>query len=459
MKRVLSSVVIFISITLAFDFGPNVHIAMDDYDQKFPDIYVDANGAIHTAWVRILGNTKNIYYSKSIDDGLSFSEPIRVNSEPDHIVAYVGSGPRVRSNGNSVYVMWPDSRDGYNNTSIYLNTSNDGGSNWQNEVMVSNQPHFQLYSEMEIDSQGYLHIIYYNFGNSLQFLNMRYTKIQLDGMILFESFPLGIANEEAEPCDCCAPDMSVTPEGDVYVAYRNNISNIRDHYIVKKTANSADFGVPYLMAEMNHYISYCPSSGPSIALEGDQLISGFMSGNTTSSYVVTANSTELSFTPPINLNEANSSSTQQNYPSVVLMDGIGHVAWVDFATGGGDIHYANVEVGTNNLLDTQIINDDSGNAMQTNPIIKNHNGNIYCVWADDRDNDYQVFFASTNNFDVTSGDINQDDVIDILDIVSLVNFIMGIDNPDIIEEMAADMDSNGVLNILDIVQIINIIMA
>jgi hypothetical protein len=36
---------------------------------------------------------------------------------------------------------------------------------------------------------------------------------------------------------------------------------------------------------------------------------------------------------------------------------------------------------------------------------------------------------------------------------------MGIDNPDIIEEMAADMDSNGVLNILDIVQIINIIMA
>ena len=61
MKRALISAVIFISIALAFDFGPNVHIAMDDYDQKFPDIYVDANGAIHTAWVRILGNTKNIY--------------------------------------------------------------------------------------------------------------------------------------------------------------------------------------------------------------------------------------------------------------------------------------------------------------------------------------------------------------------------------------------------------------
>jgi hypothetical protein len=457
MKRFLSVVIIF-SMALSFDFGPNVHVAMDDYDQKFPDIHVDENGVIHTVWVRVLGNSKNIYYSKSTDEGVSFSEPLRVNSVADNIVAYVGTGPRVRTYGNSVFVLWPDSRDGYNNTSIYLNTSNDGGTNWQNEIMVSDQPYFQLYSEMEIDGDGKLHLIYYNFGNSLQFLNVRYSKMQLDGMMLYESIPLGITSEEAEPCDCCAPDMSVTSGGDIYVAYRNNVLNIRDHYIVKKSANSTEFDAPYLMAEMNHYISYCPSSGPVIALEGNQLIAGFMSGNTTSSYVVTANSTVLSFSPPINVNESNSLSTQQNYPSVALMNNVGHVVWVDFATGGGDIHYANVEVGTNNLLDLQIINDDSSNAMQTNPIIKSHNGIIYCVWADDRGSDYQVFFASTNNFDITSGDINQDDEIDILDIVLLVNFIMGTDSPDILEEMAADMDANGVLNILDIIQIINIIL-
>ena len=283
--------------------------------------------------------------------------------------------------------------------------------------------------------------------------------MQLDGMMLYESIPLGITSGETEPCDCCAPDMSVTAEGDIYVAYRNNESNIRDHYIVKKSVNASEFDAPYLMAEMNHYISYCPSSGPSIALEGDQLIAGFMSGNTTNSYVVTANSIELSFTLPTNVNEANSSSTQQNYPTVALMDGVGHVTWVDFASGGGDIYYANVEVGTNILLDIQTINDDSGNTMQTNPIIKSHNGIIYCVWSDNRESDYQVYFASTENLDITAGDINQDDVIDILDIVSIVNFILGTDSPDVIEQLAADMDSNDVLNILDIVQIINIILA
>lgn len=446
-------------MTFSFDFGPNVHVSPDDIDQKFPDIHIDENGTIHTVWVRVLGNSKNIYYCNSVDGGVSFSDAIQVNSVSNHVVAYVGSGPRVRTYGNNVYVMWPDSRNGYNNTSIYLNTSHDGGVNWLDEVMASDQPYFQLYSEMEVDSEGQLHFIYYNFGNSLQFLNVRYAKMQLDGMMLSASIPLGITSESAEPCDCCAPDMSVSAAGDVYVAYRNNVSNIRDHYIVKKSANDEAFGAPYLMADMNHYISYCPSSGPSIAIDGDQVIAGFMSGSTTSSYLVSANSSELSFSPPINVNVENSTSTQQNYPSVALMSGVGHVAWVDFATGGGDIHYANIEVGTNNLLDAQIINDDSGNAMQTNPIIKSYNGNIYSIWSDDRGSDYQVFFASTNNFDVTTGDINQDDVINILDIVSLVNFILGTDSPDVIEEMAADMDNNGVLNILDIVQIINIIMA
>jgi hypothetical protein len=208
---------------------------------------------------------------------------------------------------------------------------------------------------------------------------------------------------------------------------------------------------------MNHYISYCPSSSPSIDVEADQIFSGFMSMGSTNTYFAMGN-TDLLFDNPQDVNEASSSFTQQNYPSVVLDNGVGHIAWVDFSSGGGDIRYGNLNPSTMGITDIQTINNDTGNAMQTNPIIKNHNGNIYCVWADDRGSDYQVYFASTENIDITAGDINQDDIINILDIVSLVNFILGTDLPDVIEQLAADMDSNGVLNILDIVQIINIIL-
>jgi hypothetical protein len=251
--------------------------------------------------------------------------------------------------------------------------------------------------------------------------------------------------------------MTVSSQGNIYIAYRNNISNIRDHYIVKKLANENSFSSPQLIAEMNHYISYCPSSSPSIDVEGDQIFSGFMSMESTNTYFSMGN-TDLLFNNPQDVNEASSSSTQQNYPSVVLDNGVGHIAWVDFSSGGGDIRYGNLNPNTMGIMDIQTINNDTGNAMQTNPIIKNYNGNIYCVWADDRGADYQIYFASTENIDITAGDINQDNLINILDIVSLVNFILGVDSPDVIEQLAADMDSNGILNILDIVQIINIIL-
>ena len=52
------------------------------------------------------------------------------------------------------------------------------------------------------------------------------------------------------------------------------------------------------------------------------------------------------------------------------------------------------------------------------------------------------------------GDINSDELVNILDIIQLANMILSgyySDN--------ADLNSDGVLNILDIVQIVNIILS
>lgn len=442
----------------AYDFGPNVHVGFTSTDQKFPDIDIDDDGNIHIVWVNYSGNYKNIYYSRSLDNGITFSEPIQINSVSNHVVAFVGAGPRIRCFDGKVYVVWADSRNGYNNTSIYLNKSNDNGLNWINEVGISDQPHFQLYGDIEIDPNGMLHLVYYNYGSSLHFVDIRYAKMQLAGMMLYESIPLGVTTSDAEPCDCCSPDLMVADNGDVYIAYRNNISNIRDHYIVKKPHDSDSFSDAVLIAEMNHYITYCPSSSPAIDIENNTIVSGFMSGSSTSTYFTYGNSENLEFVIPIDVNSTSSSSSIQNYPTVAIENEIGHIAWVDYSWEGGDIFYANSLTNSLMLSDEQIINDDGGNSIQTTPIIKCKNDIIYSVWSDDRGADYQIYFSSTNQLDITQGDINQDGIINILDIVSLVNFILQNDTPNIIEQTAADMDGNGILNILDIVQIINIIL-
>ena len=57
-----------------------------------------------------------------------------------------------------------------------------------------------------------------------------------------------------------------------------------------------------------------------------------------------------------------------------------------------------------------------------------------------------------------SGDINMDDSIDILDVVLLVNFVLGADSPDNSQENLSDLNNDGIINILDIISLINVIL-
>ena len=63
-----------------------------------------------------------------------------------------------------------------------------------------------------------------------------------------------------------------------------------------------------------------------------------------------------------------------------------------------------------------------------------------------------------NNFNFEQGDVNQDNIIDILDLVQIVNFILGEFNSGL-EFFLSDMNQDNNLNIQDIIIIINIILS
>ena len=57
-----------------------------------------------------------------------------------------------------------------------------------------------------------------------------------------------------------------------------------------------------------------------------------------------------------------------------------------------------------------------------------------------------------------NGDVNFDGIVDILDIVSIVNYIMDTLEPTQAQLIAADYNSDGIIDVLDIVQIVNFIL-
>ena len=62
---------------------------------------------------------------------------------------------------------------------------------------------------------------------------------------------------------------------------------------------------------------------------------------------------------------------------------------------------------------------------------------------------------SSNNI---QGDINQDSLVNVLDIVSLVSFILGSQNPTELESVYSDINSDNFINVLDVVMLVNLIL-
>ena len=56
------------------------------------------------------------------------------------------------------------------------------------------------------------------------------------------------------------------------------------------------------------------------------------------------------------------------------------------------------------------------------------------------------------------GDVNQDEIIDILDLVMIVNYVLGAQDFENIQTYAADINEDGIINIQDIITVINIIL-
>ena len=128
------------------------------------------------------------------------------------------------------------------------------------------------------------------------------------------------------------------------------------------------------------------------------------------------------------------------------------------------ITYSDIEggwEGEGNIDDNpQFTDPDNGDytLMETSPCIDT--GTIiedmeYCGDAPDM-GAFEYITEDCEECDADLADVNGDGVVNVLDLVQIVSFILGSDVPPY--ECAADYNGDGEVNILDLVQIVNIIL-
>ena len=378
---------------LNLTFQGEQNIIPTEHDEKFPDMISDSQGNIHMVWMAQNGGSGNITYTRTEDGGDTFSESIQVNNISGNVITYTQSGPMIKIFNGILYVVYMDNRSGP--MAVYMNKSEDNGNSWGEDMLVSDQMYMQMYPEMEIDSQGTLHLIYYNFFSNNLIQDVRYAVMEAGENAFSPSVVVGLVDEYQEPCDCCQPDLYITDTDDLYLLYRNNISNIRDTFLVTKLQGETVFSEKIQVSYHNDFISQCPSSGPTLAINNDNVAASYYVTQESDAFISFSDLQSLAFSNEINVNNT---EELQNFPHIIMHENYIHSVWVDQSLGNPDIYYGVTEFGSGLMRNLQKVNQNNEDSyiMQADAMLLWVENTLYCSWSDRRSGTYQVYLAAAD---------------------------------------------------------------
>ena len=113
---------------------------------------IAANGdAVHITWYDERDGHRQIYYKRSLDGGSTWGTDARLT-----VTSAEAWLPAIAVNGDHVYIIWEDYRDG-NYGEIYFKSSSDGGDTWCPDVRLTNDPAGSIMPSLSV-SDSVIHV-------------------------------------------------------------------------------------------------------------------------------------------------------------------------------------------------------------------------------------------------------------------------------------------------------------
>lgn len=203
-------------------------------EQSYPDIAVAGNDNIYVVWQDQRNGNWDIYSAVSTDDGNSFEQNVRVNSNPSPVIDQ--RSPSIALNNNdAVFVAWQDNRNG--DDDIYLARSTNEGDSYQTDIEVSDDvtDRNQRSPTIAIDDSDDIYVAYedYRSGNNW---DIYISSSSNNG----NSFDAHARVNDASSNNLRIPSMSVDADDNLHVAWYNGWDNYI--YYTKSTDAGATFG-------------------------------------------------------------------------------------------------------------------------------------------------------------------------------------------------------------------------
>ncbi len=230
-------------------------------EAKQPQIAISDDGTIHIAF----GKEDAIYTTRSDNNGVSFSEPVKVGELPK-LALGMRRGPRIATAGQRVILTAISHEDG----NLYSWWSDERGRTWSKPSQVNTAAKSAAEGLHGLASDGKANV-------AAVWLDLRNGKTELWASVSNDRGKTWNANTQVyrSPdltiCECCHPSIAFTTSGAIVVMWRNWLSGSRDMYLTQSSDVGRTFSKATKLGTGTWKLQACPMDGGSLAVDGDRI--------------------------------------------------------------------------------------------------------------------------------------------------------------------------------------------
>jgi hypothetical protein len=240
---------------------------------------MDNNGILHMVYAF----NNNAWYTRSSDNGVTFTTPVLVNSTGSVEFKMGERGPKISVGSDGViHVAWMDLWATGVNTYARYTRSTNGGLSFEVPRAVSTTTGID---GITVAADGNNHVlVFWHTMVPVQTQVPQATWLHMsrstnNGVSFSVDTNVVITNHNGLACSMCMTRARFGSNGDVLLAFRSAKDSIRDFYVLKGNALSNNFTAVRVNYD-NWKINYCPMVGPEMEkANGGRQICSFMSND------------------------------------------------------------------------------------------------------------------------------------------------------------------------------------
>ncbi len=363
----------------------------DGFDAEDVNMCVTRAGVAYVVWRDDRENFQDVWLNRSDDGGLTwFAAPIRVKQGAGN-----ASNVHMACQGDRIYVVWEDDRDGetgYQN--IYLNYSDDRGDTWQpQDQALDNDPDGLAISQRPriVLNQGRIHVVWYDQVEGAPDVYMA-TSINA-GRRFQDPVCASCPREGDEDTQGVAwsgrPEVAVDAAGRIHVTWQDTRTGKPDIYYTRSADGGESFG-PQVRIDKGDTRGANASFAPKIAAADDHVYivwhdeRGGLRRDVLMNYSGDAGVTWLEAS--VIVEEDLPGASDSINPSLWVEGSEALIAWQDARRGGYDVYLRTASAGAfgEEATETRLDRDEQGSGNSVSPVVVKRGDETAVIWQDFR---------------------------------------------------------------------------